>query len=390
MSNYGLKITNPNDGVSFIFNEKTSPCAIIWSRAVEASRGDILKNPTVGQNGFWYDWECPVKIPSGYRFTIIKSGGMAIVKRRYTGRGVFFDGALEMIQYSENNGIVTVSGLGDDTQIFVDRLALNNLIKIIAWPDPKLKTPGLNYGLRVAGNTVFLNEKPPMGYGYAFHKKKMNINGIFNPKDVDPSLTIDNAIFFFYTDNSDAIMRAREDYSYLDYSVWSEYVCINKKTGKEMSANWWVVAFTNPKGNELSGGTGGLRIRNIKGEITFSSYYGVLSLPVQVPGNNFFAGKAVSLPNIKRPMYMPTVVGQSIFQPNYDWWNWVEERWERPTNFYWIGELCLGNNDKYSLSLFNLARVQDGAGMQNYKDGYREVKTSQPILILDAESHFKF
>ncbi|HGJ5864944.1 hypothetical protein QE197_07635 [Arsenophonus nasoniae] len=359
----GLRITNP-DGSFFLFNEFTAPATNIWTRAVSEDYGDILE-----PDGEWlsYKWTCPNAIPDGYNFYVMRHGAMAGITFTDIGGRMYVSGTEETFWHNQgSDGKVTLKGLsrlsGDGK--------FKNRIQIIAYPDYKKSSLPINLGLRIKGNAVFLNEIPTTGYAYAFYKKKITINAEFIPSMISPDLTIDNAIYFFYTLNSNAYIRT----DYVQQSIYDPgrpVLISTEKNGRgNTSAEYYVVAFRLAKGGELDTGSHGLRLRNSKGEITFNSEYNVLTRPIMITGTSMSTGEKRTIENIRRPMYSPSAVGQFFFR----------------TDGGYLENLNICHYDQTGLSLSRFRVMYNSA----YYGDNTTARTKNSILVLDAEDYFKF
>ncbi|WP_334469961.1 hypothetical protein [Arsenophonus sp. PmNCSU2021_1] len=341
----GLRITNP-DGSFFYFNENTTPATNIWTKAVDVRRGS---------------WTCPNPIPQGYKFVISRGGALASVRFVQHGNAMVAAGTETLVSYSESNRLVTVRNLhGVGTEP----------IQIIAYPDyNKIPLVG-SAGLKILGSAIFLSSLPITGYSYAFHKKIMIIDGVFNPVELGAGLTPDNAIYFFYsTDVKNYI--GREPIRDGGGSVKSLRISnIRRNSHSLAKSKYYVIAFRAAKSGELETKGCGLKLRNIDGNVTFNSQFNVMTKPVLVPSSEFAVGKGKTIPGIKRPMYTPQRVG----------------------DYFWHtdgGYLDYLNVCQYSATSLGLSRYR-----YFYNSAYIGETTtalsSFPVLVLDAEDYFKF
>ncbi|WP_119711437.1 hypothetical protein [Arsenophonus endosymbiont of Aleurodicus floccissimus] len=117
-----------------------------------------------------------------------RGGALASVRFVQQGNAMVVAGTETLVSYSESNRLVIVHNL---------HWVGTEPIQIIAYPDySKISIAG-NAGLKILGSAIFLNSLPITGYSYAFHKKIMIIDGVFNPLELGAGLTPDNAIYFF-------------------------------------------------------------------------------------------------------------------------------------------------------------------------------------------------
>lgn len=187
---------------------------------------------------------------------------------------------------------------------------------------------------------------------------------------ISPDLTIDNAIYFFYTLNSNAYIRT----DYVQQSIYDPgrpVLISTEKNGRgNTSAEYYVVAFRLAKGGELDTGSHGLRLRNSKGEITFNSEYNVLTRPIMITGTSMSTGEKRTIENIRRPMYSPSAVGQFFFR----------------TDGGYLENLNICHYDQTGLSLSRFRVMYNSA----YYGDNTTARTKNSILVLDAEDYFKF
>lgn len=352
MDIYGLRITNAIDGTSFIFNESTRPASVVWSRRITGNDG-ITNDET---------WSCPITIPKNYSACVLGNYS-AICEQIYYSNGSYYyvtGNTKEYISLDINNGVITVGGLQRET--WNGRKPWNH-IKIIGYP----KSSDEKYGLKISGNNLFLVEPPLSGFGYATFKKEIIIDGVFNPKDIDPSLDFDNAIYFFHSDESSSIIRMKR-------KVWTdgssiEYICVNKDNGNYHAAKFKVIAFQKYTLPNRKGA--GLRIRNSKNEITFDSTNNVLTKPVEIIPKNIKLGKQYIVNGIKKPMYIPAIVGESFYS------NGGLGRFH---------DVIVGNYDSNTISLYSHYSYESRG---TYGE-YTEAISTHPILIIDASDYFNF
>ncbi|MEQ5184050.1 hypothetical protein ABN222_05900 [Providencia alcalifaciens] len=349
---YGLKIRNL-DGSSFIFNEKTAPATNLWTRYVRTSDG-------LSPDGGWmtYKWTCPVKIPEGFDWQVI-GGNSAEVTFRQVGDRRYVTGTRDLASSFESNGVVTITGLYD---------ANNNYVKIIAYPTEKTQSSiKANFGFRVAGSSIFTNEIPPTGYAYSM-KAKVVIDKKFYPQNVFPGLTIENAVYFFYTDDGSSFISLGFENSQRIFVSKSRF---NPNSEDYTKASYWVVAFVNMSPSQLDEKGFGLKIRNLKGEVTFNSSFGVMTRPTAVPGNTIPVNAGIRVENISRPMYSPTTLGETFRSDG----GAAQFRSIHP-----------GNIDAYTIGLCEV----NSWWQRGHHGDYTVARTARPAIILDAADYFPF
>ncbi|MDR5615683.1 hypothetical protein [Arsenophonus sp.] len=342
----GLRITH-NDGSSFIFNQQTVPATNIWTSGVYS-------------NGTWM---CPNRIPEGYEFAIMRFGTLTGVKFVPQGNAMIASGTEDYASYSSSSGTITFYKLLNSNTIRFP-------IQIIAYPNYKKITIASKVGLRIEGNPIFLNDLPITGYAYGFYKKIVTIDGVFNPKIISADLTLDNAVYFFYSLDANSYIRRA-----VFTDSWgspSGYGMVNTARDSKSSAKskYYVIAFRTAKEGEINQGSSGLRIRNMQGKVTFNSLYDVLTKPILVPGTSLTFDKKTKITGIKRPMYTPQSAGEFFFH----------------TDGGYIDQLNVCQYDAESIRLSRFRWYYNSA----YIGETTLSLTKYPLLILDAEDYFKF
>lgn len=356
---YGLKIRNL-DGSEFIFNEHTAPATNIWTRYVK-------RNDGLSPDGGWltYKWTCPTKIPTGYGAQVV-SNVAAEVTFRESGDRRYVSGTVDRIGYNAAGGSVTLYGLQNYDF---------NYVKIIAFPTIQSQQSQRGFGLKVSGSSVFLSNTPEMGYAYATHKAKVFIDRAFDINKAFPGLTIENAIFFFYTDDKKSFIRIEPSNQggWEDIKFW-RYVSRDRNSAAMTaytSAWYWVVAFTNMQPAQLDTSGFGLKIRNLEGKVTFNSQMGVMTRPITVPANQIPVSSGKAIDDIHRPMYTPTLAGET-FRSN--------------GGLGQFRNLNVGNFDGSTVGLFETSRDAP----RGYWGDYTVARTAMSIIFLDATDYFKF
>ncbi|MBD2792179.1 hypothetical protein [Xenorhabdus szentirmaii] len=280
MSGFGLKIINPHDGTSFIFNEKTAPASLVWTDYVSKNTPGIRNSPTDWR---YHEWQCQTNIPAGYQTHVYPADITGFHQER-SGDGFRLGGFYERVQFSQNGENVIVDGLSLDG-FFGEWVDKTELIKIIAYP----LISGGKAGLKIGNNSHFNNSVPPAGFGYVSHKARVYIQGQFNPASLDARLNYGNCLMFFYNEDPACMLVHRE----------GAYVSCNRHDGGDRAGWYQVVIFSDIGIKErFEGGGYGLRLRNRDGVITFNSGVGVLTKPVSLDVSNRKLGDIIPTPGI--------------------------------------------------------------------------------------------
>ncbi|MFS1537519.1 MAG: hypothetical protein ACL7BU_01110 [Candidatus Phlomobacter fragariae] len=198
----------------------------------------------------------------------------------------------------------------------------------------------------------------------------MTIDGIFNPSTVGAGLTLDNAIFFFYSTNASNYINREHIRDSSGSAIGYRIANIRRDSHKWARSQYYVIAFRTAKEGELDTGTNGLKLRNIAGKVTFNSQFNVLTRPVLVPGTEFSVGQGKTIAGIRRPMYTPQRVGDYFWHTDGDYLDYLN--------------IC-----QYSATSLGLSRYR-----YYYNSAYIGETTTAlspfPVLVLDAEDYFKF
>ncbi|KMJ44066.1 hypothetical protein AB204_16320 [Xenorhabdus khoisanae] len=357
---YGLKIINPHDETSFIFNANTAPASLIWVDKVNfrtpGAQLDRFGNGT---------WTCPVKIPVGYK-SMVACGSMTELDFYYDddnswGSSMRLNGGMESCNYIQSGDVVSISNM---SLADWERKPINNTVKVIAYPQyNQTGTVGLN----IEGNSNFNVDIPPSGFSYVSHKAVLRVDGEVDFSKISPQLNVHNCLAFFHTDNPYAMIVPWED----------RYICKDRRNGRQMSAVFRIVIFSDVDSSmRFANDHYGLQLRNSRGNITFSSGVGVLTRPKEVYLNSYKQNDRISIPDITYPMYIPSSVGDHF---------WVDVRLGKTEYIY------LSNYDAKSIG-FGVSSTYSRyghLGSRAYGWDYTYI-TKKPVLIIDASDYFNF
>ncbi|HHR5880898.1 TPA: hypothetical protein ACS7XF_000814 [Providencia alcalifaciens] len=360
---YGLKVRNL-DGSAFIFNDKTAPATNIWTRFLNNHSDKYTPD------GGWLTskWTCPIKIPTGYGFQTV--GGLtAEVTFTQSGDRRYVSGTRDIASTYEKDGMVTITGLRSP----ISGVRNYDYVKILSYPKKETQANSGEFGLRIGGSSIFTNEIPDMGYAYAM-KAKVYVDREFKPESVFPNFSIQNAIYFFYTDDSKSYINVEPIVTSQSEVLGHKFMSrdkSNRNSTAYTSAWYWVIAFTNMSSEQLDTPGFGLKIRNYDGKVTFNSGFGVMTRPEAIPFNTIPVNSGVNIDGITRPMYTPAKAGETFRSNGGD------------AQFC---SLCVGNADAFTIGLFE----QNSWGTRGYHGNYTIARTAMPAIILDAADYFPF
>ncbi|OTA20463.1 hypothetical protein Xbed_01493 [Xenorhabdus beddingii] len=350
MSVYGLKIVNPHDGTSFIFNEKTAPASLVWLADVSYNTPGARRGRMPGED----QWTCPVKIPSGYK-SMVACDEMVGLVFEFGDSHARLDRGEERIIYSQNGDTVTITDMSMTAWNGDPRYTA---VKILAYPENRTGRAGLKIG----NNTNFNIDVPRSGFSYVSHKAKLKIDGELDFSQIDPRLNRSNCLVFFCAETPYAIMTPGEN----------SYTCCDRRNGNKMSAVFWLVIFSDIDATgRFENDRYGLRLRNNRGDITFSSGVGVLTKPTEIYINSYGKNERIPVSGIERPMYIPSHAAKHF---------WMSGRKGRQE------DLAVGNYDSGSICV----GVSSSYDRYGYSGPDYTYVTKRPILILDAADYFNF
>lgn len=363
----GLKITDLSDKSSFVFNEKTAPGAIMFSDYVTSQKYHLVPD------GGWltYQYTLPEPIPVGYDVHM-PSSGSAEVTFREIGDSRYVSGIKDSFTLDlSTDRKLTIKKLGDWDSIG----RFSNYCQILIYPTKDLKNTATS-GLKIMGNNVFFNPIYHRGYAYAVFRKKIRVGKKFTPSQVDPSLNMLNAIYFFYCDDGHSFVTHKFEQDSKGRTVDHYFVCRDRRDANTESniseADFYVVAFSNQTPEQLDKlHSAGLKIRNVDGLTTFSSALKVLTKPVNIPASEISVNKGTQIEGLSRPMYSPALHGETFTS------NGGAAQFK---------SLNIGNIDKNTIGLIEM----NYWWARGYHGPYTVAISKAPITLLDAADYFYF
>jgi hypothetical protein len=342
----GLKINHP-DGTSFIFNENSCPAYIVWS-------GNFNMIPQG-------EFVVPRRIPEGYEFCVI-SNQLGQLTYRVSGSQWEVAGS-EMLSTwlnADRNPVLTWGG----------RVFPECYLHIIAWPTPAVSTG--RYGLKVqGGNSIFASLNDTSILSYLLYKGEVDIYRGWKPNHIRADFNIDNVSCFFYTEDSDKIIKYENTATWNPATEWGKadyvYNVYSRSSNWDSSVRAKVCVFGPLNMQQATANKRyGLRIRNRNGEITFNDGIGILANPKAV----YLPDKGIDVPfsidGIRRPMYMPCGVGSGYADRTR----------------YRFGINTLGSMVQVTRNEAIWYEASHG-GLSNFVSPY-------PMLFIDAADYFNF
>ncbi len=292
----GLKIDN-GDGTSFVFNERSCPAYVVWS-----GNYNVVPEP---------QFVVPNRIPEGYDFCVV-SHQLGQLDYRVSGSQWEVAGSSMLsAQLNANRQPVLTWGGGGLAESY---------IHIIAWPTPAVGTG--RHGLRILGdNSIFTSLNDTSILSYLLYKGEVDISRGWTPTSIRPDFNVNNVSCFFYTEDSDKIIKYENTARWDPASEWGKadfvYRVYSKSTNGDAAVRAKVCVFGKMNLQQQTANKKyGMRIRNEKGEITFNDGIGILVNPKTVYLPDKGIDTPFSIDGIRRPMYMPCGVGSGYADRN--------------------------------------------------------------------------
>lgn len=345
MSKYGLKIFS-TDGPDTILDSSCTMCCILG-----------ICEPYQKQTGIY--------VPYGYEYHVHYTIGcdynVAFELDSDTGNGLAIVGACDASSYlDENRQVILTKG----RHAWGDSDFYDNLCIIIGYP---LHNPATGTGISFVGDNNFFSIYDESLCAPVAFKGEValpaNTEG-WGPENIDPYLNFNNCVVFVYCDNpnvSIGLFYNREHGSRrilafdLNGALYKGRVDIK------------VVAFAKQRIKETQYG---LKIFNKNGKTVYDSGSGILMNPQLYSFGRIGIREFVGIPDIKRPMFIPTSIGAYAYFDTYE------------------GDL---KTVGLSSNGFSLAPSYTGLGKCLWTIPFRsQFISDKPIMILDAENYFKF
>ncbi|EJX0512062.1 hypothetical protein ODD70_004551 [Salmonella enterica] len=396
-SRYGIKIYH-RDGTTFTINNDSTLTRMCGTTLT----GQVLEGNILLDNRGVADASYPtgITVPPGYEWMITLSQSVWFDWGRvydtvnsapggYTRVSARLDADRQVIiDYHYTHRIYYVNGHGTGDEHIFGKIQC----QVISWPVRGADTgrPPHRYGIAVGGLDN-LQVVPDAGQVSHLHfKGDIDIHDGWTPSEVDPALTMNNCICFFYTTDPDLVIGLR--FGAARYSVWGKQ---NGKYGVSMGkVRVRVCIFANlPPGPPERYG---LSVYN-KGKLIYNSTQDPLIRPAKVDmsggfsidGNGGgFKRDAVTSP-FRYPMYAPAAIGAAVgAMGEYNGSDPKAGNMKATTSTY-------VTSNGHSLYHGYGGREADIYG--DYPDllppayNYPEVITSRlPVLVIDGENHFTF
>ena len=349
MSRFGLKIFNENLPDT-VLNSSCTMCCILGICNVEKTHTGIY-------------------VPDGYQYYIHLLDGSGFnldYAMDADGTNLWVCGAFDSRSYLDGNRQVILYngshawGYGGGSGSGYHQLCI-----VIGYP---INTAVNGVGISFEGenNYFYINESSLCAP--VIYRGEIDINKTtgWQPSYVNPFLNFENSIVFVYSENPNISIGGG-----FNHDTWEHILLAYNTEGERLNYDIKikVVIFaktqiSNTKSNY------GLRIFNKSGDVVFDSSTGVLINPQLHSFGTVDLRQFVDIPNIRRPMFIPTSIGGYVDFDNYDG---IKKQ---------IGLASTG---------FSLAPSYINHEYNSWTRAYKGQFISDfPIMIIDAENYFKF
>ncbi|WP_392439395.1 hypothetical protein AABD61_12975 [Edwardsiella piscicida] len=333
MSDYGLRIFR-DDGSFLTLNSETTVSKILGVSRVPGDGLNLAKAPfntgVVIPDG--YDYYCWNSAPiAGYdRLSI---GGPWGFHRRYSR----LDGARRVLIDTTNTADYRIPAL---------------FYAVIAWPTKTQQKA--TYGLEVLNGSALFRLTGDISFSTELFRGEVTIDYGWAPSRINPAFNRYNSVVFFYTADPSVCISCHEEPQQINFYP----VDISNAAPRSVRAK--VVIFgTGNGGGGLQRDTYGLELYN-NGVLAYNSGWRMLTRPILLNMNGMAQNSMTGVSGVRRPMYMPTGVGQCGVRKLYQ------------------------RSDGFSI----------GAAMGRVSGEFAHSSPwfvgDSPLMVLDAEDYFSF
>lgn len=346
MSNFGLKIINQN-GPDTMLDSSCTMCCILG----------ICDS---------YPKKTGIYVPYGYEYYVHYTNGcdfnFKYIEDADTGPGTGLSGVCDAASYlDENRQVILTKGehsCGESD--YYDTLCI-----VIGYP---LHSPVNGMGISFTGGNNFFSINDASLCAPVVFKGEVTLlpdNNGWSPESINPLLNFKNSVVFVYCDNpniSIGIFRLRRyDQNRGIYAFDANGNAYKNKVKIK------VVVFSK---QPIKKSQYGLQIFNNNGNPVYDSSSGVLINPQMYSFGRIRMRQFVAIPDIKRPMFIPTSIGGSVDLDHYS-----------------------GDVKLVGLSSNGFCLAPSFTCLNYLKWTVRSKAffiSGRPIMVLDAENYFKF
>lgn len=344
MSNYGLKVFS-TEGPDIMLDASSTMCCILG-----------ICEPYQAQTGIY--------VPYGYEYHVHYTFGCyynVAFDFDEGGDGEAVVGACDASSYlDQNRQVILTKG----PHAWGDSFFHYNLCIIIGYP---LHNRATGTGISFTGDNNFFSIHDESLCAPVVFKGVITLpsNGAgWSPENVNPYLNFNNCVVFVYCENSNVSIGLLYERKHDGRRIFAYDMegAIYKKNVKIK-----VVIFAKQQIRETPYG---LKIFNKNGKLVYDSGTGMLMKPRLYSFGRVGLRQFVGIPDIKRPMFIPTSIGAYADLDRYDGV---------------IKAVGLSSNG------FSVAPSYTSLSYLKWTIPYKsQFISDRPIMILDAENYFKF
>ncbi|OCG77400.1 hypothetical protein A9G42_05710 [Gilliamella sp. Nev6-6] len=349
MPNFGLKIFY-QDGPDVLLDSSCTMCCILgicW----------------VGQR------QTGIFVPDGYQYYMHLTNGSGYnidFEVDEDGTNIWVCGAFDSRSYLDHNRQVILEnganawGYGGDSGS-----GYNQLCIIIGYP---IHNPASGFGISFTGQNNFFSINQTSLCAPVVFKGDITISAKdgWRPSNINPYLNFNNCAVFVYSENQDLSIGIGYNRD-IDEHVLFAHNTDGVKLSRDISIK--VVVFAKQEIVNTQSKYG-MRIYNASGEIVYDSTSGILINPQLFSFGSINLREFVNIPNIRRPMFIPTSIGGYA---SFDKYSGVTKQVGFASNGFSLAPSYINHENYEWTHPFN------GKFTSNF-----------PLMILDAENYFKF
>lgn len=345
MSNYGLKVFS-TEGPDIMLDASSTMCCILG-----------ICEPYQAQTGIY--------VPYGYEYHVHYTIGccynIAFDTDPELGESIGVVGACDASSYlDQNRQVILTKG----PRAWGDSLFYDNLCIIIGYP---LHNRATGTGISFTGDNNFFSIHDESQCAPVVFKGSIILpsnGGGWSPEDVNPYLNFNNCVVFVYCENSNLSIGM-----FYNRNSGSRRIYAYDLKGNlyKKNADVKLVIFAKQQIKETPYG---LKIFNKNGKLVYDSGTGMLINPQLYSFGRVGLRQFVGIPNIKRPMFIPTSIGGYADFDKYG------------------GDL---RTVGLSSNGFSIAPSYTCLNEYQWTFPYKsQFISDRPVMILDAENYFKF
>lgn len=349
MSSYGLKIFSA-DGPDIILDSSHTMCCILGICSVEQHQTGIY-------------------VPDGYQYYVHLTNGSGYnidFEMDADGTNIWVCGAFDSRSYLDNNRqVILVNGSNAWGYGGGSGSGYNQLCIIIGYP---MHSPTSGMGISFTGQNNFFSINQASLCAPVVFKGDITISAKdgWRPSNINPYLNFNNCAVFVYSDRQNCSIGIRFNHDFYEHALFAY-----NTDGIKLNYDNFVKVVVFAKQTIINTKSKyGMRIYNSSGEIVCDSMSGILINPQLYRFDSVNHGEYVGIPNIRRPMFIPTSIGGYA---SFDKYSGVTKQVGFASNGFSLAPSYINHENYEWTHPFN------GKFTSNF-----------PLMILDAENYFKF